>query len=400
MVLRKIFERCTRLIAGFLVVLICTFAMGGAAVATNANKDNQGPHLKDGNKKFRVAYCEPYAYLGYAEILYYMVQALADMGWLHDVDKIPYEPSQKDTTVMWKYLSENNVSDYIEFPADAYYTFNNSSDDDKKIRNGIIDRLNSKKDIDLFIVMGTKAANKVANTQHNVPSLVFSTSNAVQSGIIKSAEDSGYDNVWAHMDPNRYIRQVQVFYDMFSFKKLGMIYEDSKDGRTIASVDDVKKVAESCGFEIVSRYVKTPTTDEDIPRFEKEYMAACSELSKEVDAFYMTTNSKRDATKLPAFLAPFVERKIPVFSQDGQNEVKYGALLSLAKADQKGMGRFAATTVVGVLNGNSPRSLSQIYENTPTIALNLKVAKDIGYKPPFEILLVADQIYTKVETGN
>lgn len=394
--MKKMFFRSTRFVSAMMILVFCTLMMTGAYAADTTSKA-QGPHLKDGKTKFRVAYCEPYAYAGYAEILYYMMQALAEEGWVHDVEKMPYEAGQKETADMWKYLTENNVSDYIEFPADAYYTFNSSTDDDKKIRNGIFDRFNSKKDIDLFIVMGTKAANKVANTSHNVPSLVFSTSNAVQSGIIKSAEDSGYDNVWAHMDPSRYTRQVQVFYDMFNFKKLGMIYEDSDDGRTIASIDDVKKVAESCGFEIVSRYVKSATGDTDIQRFERDYLAACKDISSEVDAVYLTTNSKRDVKKLPQFLAPFMEKKIPVFSQDGQNEVKYGALLSLAKADQKGMGRFAASTAIGVLNGKTARSLSQIYENTPTIALNLKVAKEIGYKPPFEILLVADQIYTEVE---
>jgi len=64
--------------------------------------------------------------------------------------------------------------------------------------------------------------------------MVFSTSNAVQVGIVNSNDYSGRDQVWAHMDPDRYRQQIEVFHDIFAFKKLGMVYEDSVSGRALA----------------------------------------------------------------------------------------------------------------------------------------------------------------------
>jgi ABC-type uncharacterized transport system substrate-binding protein len=54
--------------------------------------------------------------------------------------------------------------------------------------------------------------------------------------------------------------------------------------------------------------------------------------------------------------------------------------------------------MVKILNGTSPRKIPQVYENSPNIILNVEVAKAIGYKPRFEILLVADELFQKVET--
>jgi len=82
-----------------------------------------------------------------------------------------------------------------------------------------------------------------------------------------------------------------------------------------------------------------------------------------------------------------------VFSQLGTEEVMAGALISVARADFSGVGEFGANNMIKILKGTSPRKLSQVFENIPHIALNLEVARKIGYKPPFEILLVADEIY-------
>lgn len=41
-------------------------------------------------------------------------------------------------------------------------------------------------------------------------------------------------------------------------------------------------------------------------------------------------------------------------------------------------------------------SIPQIYENSPNIVINLDVAKQIGYKPSFELLLGADEVIHEI----
>ena len=56
--------------------------------------------------------------------------------------------------------------------------------------------------------------------------------------------------------------------------------------------------------------------------------------------------------------------------------------------------------IAKILNGAKPRDLGQIFEVPPKIAINLKVAQRIGYKPTLDVLNSADEIYDEIETVN
>jgi ABC-type uncharacterized transport system substrate-binding protein len=346
-----------------------------------------GPCLNNG-QKWRIGYCESQPYFEFDGILHGIVNGLEDMGWLKNTSELPYTPFQEDTRLMWKWLSTNDLGPYIEFVADAYYDLSVDSGDE------IIKRLQDDNDIDLMILNGTLAGLTLANNKHSVPSLVFGTSNAVKSGIIKSEDDSGLTHVWAHVDPEMFIRQVEVFYDIFQFKKLGILYVNDSFRKAFAAVDDVESVARDKGFEVIHHHVEYDPNN--LKGYLKDVLEGHKKLAREVDAMYVT-NGAWQINQVYELLEPFYERGIPVFSQVGSGEVRYGALMSLARADYSGIGRFGAQTIAGVLNGVPPRNLPQRYEDAPSIALNLEVARAIGYKPHFEILLVADEIYHKIE---
>jgi ABC-type uncharacterized transport system substrate-binding protein len=92
-------------------------------------------------------------------------------------------------------------------------------------------------------------------------------------------------------------------------------------------------------------------------------------------------------------LAPLIAAKIPVWSQRGPQEVKHGALLSIARGNFKAIGRFHAQVMAKVFNGAKPRSLNQIFEDPKTIAINLETAAKIGFTPPKGLMRVVDQIF-------
>jgi ABC-type uncharacterized transport system substrate-binding protein len=94
--------------------------------------------------------------------------------------------------------------------------------------------------------------------------MVLSASDAVASGIIKSAEDSGYNHVHACVDPFRYDRQVRVFHDIVGFKKLGIAYEDSVEGKSYAAVEIIEKVAAERDFKIVKCFTKSDIADKHL----------------------------------------------------------------------------------------------------------------------------------------
>ena len=53
--------------------------------------------------------------------------------------------------------------------------------------------------------------------------------------------------------------------------------------------------------------------------------------------------------------------------------------------------------VITIFNGAKPRQLTQIFQNPPKIAINLKTAQLIGYDPSVDIVGAADEIYTTIE---
>ena len=347
-------------------------------------------------KPWRIAYCESGEFVNYASTLHAVVNGLAELGWL-DAEGLPYQQGQKDSREMWNWLVQHSGGKYIEFVPDAYYSLEKKSPSESADAvQQLIQRMNERQDIDMIFVMGTTAGKLLANDQHQVPMLVFSSSNAVQAGIINSASDSGRNHVWAHMEPARYQRQIEIFHDLFAFKKLGMVYEDSPEGRMYAALEDVTAVAAERGFTIRSVFVKDKQNHPETHR--KEMLTAYTKLADEgVDAVYCSLYLDRDVTELSDLFAPLYQKHIPVFAQMGLAEVRNGALLSIYRADFIGFGRFAAHTIVQVFHGQSPRNLPQIFENTPSIVLNLEVAEKVDYRPPFEVFLVTDEIYQKIE---
>ena len=376
-------------------LLTLTIALFAGLPAFAAEPDiSTAPSLNQG-KKWRIGYVESGPYANYAGTLYYLLKGLESRGWVKGVDRVPFTWGQLDTKAMWAYIgTQNDFSAYMEFAPDAYYSLKSMPGQESTV----LKRHSEKKDADLLIVMGTVAGKLMASDENLSNTVVFSTSNAVKSDIVKTAALSGRPRIWAHMDPYRYKQQLQVFADIFKFKKMGVVYEDSPNGRAFAAVDDIEVVSKEKRFEVVKRLVPGAKNYEDQERYFKDVLQAHQELSAEVDGFYYAISPAPGLRPehFYAALRPLYDKRIPVFSQLGDEEVSRGALLSIARADFAGLGQFGAEQMAKILNGAKAETLPQIYSDTPTIALNLQVSKLIGYKPTFEILLVSDKIFLAV----
>ena len=154
---------------------------------------------------------------------------------------------------------------------------------------------------------------------------------------------------------------------------------EKKDEKTSAKCSCVENVAQP------EKYGKNQK------QFAIDMEAANARLASKADAVYVGLFIGSDPKQLPTVLAPLVNKKIPVFAQQA-NDVNNGALMSLARQNFSGVGGFGAKAIVRILKGELPSQISQIYENSPNIIINLDIAKEIGYRPRFELLLGADQI--------
>lgn len=378
-----------RMITGAAALAALAALLPEGAAAGRATDSALLPKLTDG-RRWRLGYAETMPYGNYAGTLASIVTGLDALSWLTGAARMPYDAGQTDSQALWRWLSAQDLGPRLRFVADGWY-----GGLDQASAEPLLNRLESGGDIDLMIVMGTIAGRKLAVDRHAVPTLVFSTTNAVAAGIVTAAEKSGRDHVWAHVDPQRYQRQIRIFHEAFGFRRLGIAYEDSPAGRAIASIADAEALAGPLGYELVARNVRAPAGPDDQERYYADLAKAWSDLAGQVDAMYITFG-RWSLDRFPELVRVFHERGIPTFSQLGPEEVAKGALMSVARSDFDGIGQFGASAIARVANGERLAGLRQIYFDTPTIAWNLAVAERMGYRPAISALLAADNIYTSL----
>lgn len=369
------------------ILILCCFITTNVIYATQANDYDDNKDSIKGT--WRIGYCESEHFTMYTDTLVHIIYGLEEMGWVNNLDGFEQVVETGDSKTIWNWLSSNDISPYIEFVDDAYYNLWETDEIE------IVNRIKKQDDIDIMITMGALAGVKLTEFEHNTNIFVFAASNAVLSGIIESADDSGKDNVWAHMDEDRFERQLRAFYDIVEFERLGIVYEDSEIARVFSAINEIETLAKEKGFEIVEYHVDEPNRPEEFPRYYQEVAEAYNKLSEQVDAVFVTV-SLLESEKLPELFQPFYDNKIPIFSQLGNIEVKHGALMTVSVMDEVNVGRFGAYNIIQCLKGAKPRELEQTFQSSPQIALNVEVANILDFKLPFELVIVVDEAYQTI----
>ncbi len=379
-----------KVISFILLLTVILLLITPLSVIAKDSKYKTTPLLNNG-KKWRIGYYEGGPYINYPANLITLVKGLNELGWMEPVT-IDVTKNPTDSRAVWDELSKAK-SNYIQFVPDAYW----SANWDKKVRvknfENAVKRLRAG-NIDFMIAMGTWAGQDLASNNHSVPTMVVSVSDPVQSNIVRSAEDSGYDHVHAKCDPTRYINQIKLFHNMFNFKKLGIVYENSVEGRSYSAIADVEKVAREREFEIVK--CEAPFSGVEEKESVKAVILCHEQLAPKVDAVYITVYRGNVPEYMPEILGPLLKYKIPTFSQRGPEEVEKGVLLSISRDMFVTVGKYHAEIMARIFNGAKPRELNQIFMDPKTIAVNIKTAEIIGYIIPPAFLKVTDKVYNGI----
>lgn len=348
------------------------------------------PTQTPAGQRWRIAYVESGIYSEYPLTLRAVVTGLEQLGWLQLAQPMPEQITAEE---LWQWLSKHSRSDYLEFVADAYWRPGNFDTDQRQpLRDSVTKRLDQAGDLDLVIAMGTWAGQDMRKIGPPVPTIVMSASDPVSSGIVDSIQDSGRNNLHARVEPERYQRQLRLFHDIVPFKSLGIVYEDSEAGRTYVALDAIQEVSDSLGFDVVHCHAVSSNISAEQAR---ENAVDCYQdlADKHVDAVYITSHQGVTKDSIVSIAHILRTASIPSFSMAGASDVERGVLLSLAQANVSYVGLFHAEVIARVFNGTTPRDLDQVWIDPAKIALNLATARIIGFDPPIDILLAADEVY-------
>ena len=350
--------------------------------------DHATTPIANHGKPWRIAYYEGGPYIDYEDCMHAIINGLMELGW---IEKATLPRLASDTSKpYWDWLVNESKSRFLKFYAEDAYSAEWSDEQRAATKKAVIEKLQSGK-IDLVIAMGTWAGLDLANNRHHVPTTVVSTSNPLQAGIVKSAEDSGLDHVTARVDPDRYLRQIRMFHRLLSFNKLGVTYEDTPDGRLYASLPELEQVASERKFELV--HCRFDDTNEDRKIAGQDCLACIRRLADDADAIYLTALLSADE-QIDPIVQIMKERKIPSFSMIGSKYVKKGVLMSISTDEgYHAQGMYDAEKIASILNGAKPRDLKQISADPLDIAINMETARAIGFAVPNSILRIAHEIY-------
>lgn len=345
------------------------------------------PIKREDGRKFKMACVDIDPYTETFRMMYYVIENLKADGWI-SYGRLPFDPdSDSDTKKMLDWLADNAESEYMEFDRNVHYYTAVSSK--AEIHESLWEHIEVRKDIDLILALGTSPSAMIEEFGFDIPLLMYAVSDPVGSGLIGSAEDSGNKNYWAHVDSSAYSRQMQYYYNTFSFRNIGSVYGDE----IVSGLPEYRKTARENGFQITEYRLDRESMDED--QYYAELRAVYEKMIREdgVDAYILNTDVIPDAVRARELMQAFYDAGIPVFAQVGSAYVAEGAALMIVDPrDAAGIAPFVSNIIGSVFNGSDPGDLEQVYISSPYLMLNLNVADKIRYRPSFDMLIACEEI--------
>jgi len=232
--------------------------------------------------------------------------------------------------------------------------------------------------VDLIVAIATPSA-QAAVEQKEIPVLFAAVTEPQKAGLIETWEEPN-TNATGVSDLN----PIEALLDMTmevvpEVENIGVVYNDT-EVNSVIQVELSRQIAEDLGVNIVKASAENP----------EEVGTMAEKLVNEVDVIWIPT----DNTVLAAFdkLIKIMERdNIPVVGASTEFAMQ-GAMYATGY-DYYVIGLQAGDMAVEVISGTDPSVMPVQMSSDIHIAINMQSAKEIGYRIPFEVLLITDQIY-------
>jgi len=345
------------------------------------------------NKQWRVGYYESGRVPLFNNILKSFVKQLIMDEYFPELPASVFEI--KDNKKLWNELSKINNAK-IKFVKEVYCE-NNWVNGGLVIRQEKIDSVLRKYKIDIVMVMGTLAAQKLIKDNNSAVFIIMGASNIYKAGVTKGKIYSGYRNVFATINPHKYKQQMKIFHSIVEFKKLGIVYWDTPRNKTYSAIEDVEEMSKKLGFEIVSCFSNPEEMDEE--KAINDLKGCYKHLAKRADAVYITVHrSLLKHSNVYELALPFLKAKVPTFVQEDPRLVEHGFLMAISpESDCQSEGRFAAQNLKKIIEGAVPGELDMRFHEKTSLYINKEVADIIEFEVPESILMVADKVYERIK---
>ncbi|UMZ72801.1 ABC transporter substrate-binding protein [Natranaerofaba carboxydovora] len=235
-----------------------------------------------------------------------------------------------------------------------------------------------KDGVDLIVAIATPAA-EAASKQKEVPVVFAAVTEPQTAGLVESWEKPN-TNVTGVSD----LTPVEALLDMAiaampNAENIGVIYNDAEIN-SVVQIELSYEISKELGINIIEKQVTGPS--------EVESMAET--LANKVDIVWVPTDNTVLAAIKP-LINTMNKYNIPVIG--ASTEFARGGAMYATGYDYYLLGLQSGDMAIEVLKG---ANIADIPVRTPSeirIAINMKTADEIGYQIPFEMMLIADEVY-------
>jgi ABC-type branched-subunit amino acid transport system substrate-binding protein len=179
-----------------------------------------------------------------------------------------------------------------------------------------------------------------------------------------------------HPDDNKKL-QLDLLHEIFRFRRLGLIYEDTPDGKKLSGYDLVQAVARKKGFTVID--CDLPFSRLQTKEAESRLLRCYGKLAPLIDALYVSPYpgiNQQFITQLNETLRYF---KVPVLAILEEKPKNTGITMALGKPNMNLQALGLVNVFDKLLSGLRVYEFAEKLNNLPVIAVNLKVLNEYGY---------------------
>ena len=244
------------------------------------------------------------------------------------------------------------------------YNYQNAQDDQNNVKT-ISDNFVAD-DVDLIFANSTPSALGAQNATDEIPILFTSVTDAVETGLVESMDNSG-GNLTGVVDlhPGAIEKTVEFIDQYFSGANIGVIY-NAGEQNSVIQIEAVNSAVEGTDLSISERTVSNSS----------EVQQAAMTLAGDVDVFYIVTDNTV-VSALDSVVGVANDQQIPLFVGEPDSLAKGG--FATYGIDYFTIGYRTGEMAVEILkDGKSPSDISPEYPPEMQLFINKEAAEVQG----------------------
>ncbi len=236
--------------------------------------------------------------------------------------------------------------------------------------------------VDLILGMGLITSQDLA-TRGPLPKPVMAAIivDAERQHVPSSNGTSGTRNLSYLVYPTTFVRDLQLFREIITIRKLVNISSAPYEAVLPAQTVGMQELGKGLGLDVVDMRIGF-SADEIL-----------NALPGDADAVFLGPTLHLPPAEFHKLVRGFVDRRLPSFSFFGDEEVRQGIMASANPDLLPRLFRRIALNVRHILDGEEPGSLPTLFTPGKHLTINIGTAYAVGVSPKWSTLLEADLVH-------